>query len=68
MCRNLSQLPNFAYSVALATFHLSLASPELRNGPHETTKDSDVHMKHLTLKNDRSFCPAKVLCRLKLWK
>ena len=29
-CRNLSQLPNFAYSVALATFHLSLTNPELR--------------------------------------
>jgi hypothetical protein len=61
VCRNLSQLPNFAYSVALATFHLSLASPELRNGPHETTKDSDVHtrMKHLTLNNDRSFAQPK---------
>lgn len=28
--RNLSQLPNFSYSVALATFHLSLTKPELR--------------------------------------
>jgi hypothetical protein len=30
LCRNLTQLPNFAYSVALATFHLSLANPDLR--------------------------------------
>ena len=47
--RNLSQLPNISYSLALATFHLSLADPGLTGSADQYLQEALVHFPEVLL-------------------
>ena len=62
LLRNLSQLPNISYSLALATFHLSLSNPDLTGSADQYLQEALVHFPEVLLPLLGNYLP--FFCRL----